>query len=461
MISKSFRLQCTIRVLLLGLTIGLCAVGLLRTTYVVAALLLVGLVGYQIVALIRYVEQTNRELSRFFHAVQAADFSQTFLATRRLGPSFDALTQALNEVLEAFRQTRAEKEAHLRYVETIVQHVGSGLIAFRPDGEVTLINTAAKRLLNLSHLSHIQALDTLSPTLTETMQQLPPGQRALVKIEDMREPLQLAIHATAFRLQERAYTLVSLQNIQHELDDKEAEAWQNLIRVLTHEIMNSITPIASLASTAHGLLSGETPESHRSEPARTVRHRVEIDTETRQDLLDAVHTMQKRSEGLLHFVEAYRQLSRIPSPRLQSIPVAELFARLEQLMRPQLLAVDATLHIVVNPEDLELTADPELIEQVLINLLLNALDAIRSEAQRQIDLDARRDDAGRVRIQVRDRGPGIVAEALDKVFIPFFTTKPDGSGIGLSLSRQVMRLHRGTVRVQSAPGVETVFTLMF
>ncbi len=287
--------------------------------------------------------------------------------------------------------------------------------------------------------------------MAQTVQQLPPGQRALVKIEDAREPLQLAIHATAFRLQEQAYTLVSLQNIQHELDDKETEAWQNLIRVLTHEIMNSITPIASLASTAHGLLGGQAPEPHG----------VEIDTETRQDLLDAVYTMQKRSEGLLHFVEAYRQLSRLPTPTFQRVRVGELFARLEQLMRPQFQTERAAFDIGIEPEELELTADPELIEQVLINLLINAVEAITGGAQRQIGLDARLDGAGHVIMQVRDNGPGIVAEALDKIFIPFFTTKPDGSGIGLSLSRQVMRLHRGTIRVQSQPGVETVFTLTF
>ncbi len=254
MISKAFRIQCTIRVLLLGVSLGLCAVSLLQTTYVILSLLLLGLSGYQIVALIRYVEQTNRELSRFFHAVRQADFSQTFATGSQLGPSFHALQQALDDVLEAFRQTRAEKEAHLHYVETIVQHIGSGLIAFRPNGEVKLINTAAQRLLKCPHLHHLQALDTLSPALTQTLQQLPPGQRALVKIEDARESLQLAIHATAFRLQEETYTLVSLQNIQHELDDKEAEAWQNLIRVLTHEMMNSITPIASLVQPGLNML---------------------------------------------------------------------------------------------------------------------------------------------------------------------------------------------------------------
>lgn len=456
MIFKHFRVQCTLRVLILGASIGVVAFLLMRTTHVVTALLLVGLIGYQIYALIHYVEQTNRELSRFFHAVEQVDFSQTFTLDNGTGPSFEALKRSLNDVLDAFRRTRAEKEAHLHYVQTVVQHVGSGLIVFQPDGEVVLINTAAKRLLRLPQLHHIQALEALSPTLVETLQHLPPGKRALVKIEDAQEPLQLAIHATAFRLQEQAYTLVSLQNIQDELDEKEAEAWQNLMRVLTHEIMNSITPIASLASTAHGLLRRQEPVSYGVE-ADYVR----LDAETQQDLLDAVYTMQKRSEGLLHFVEAYRRLSRIPTPRFQLVAVTDVFTRLEQLLRSQFQTADIAFHTEVEPEGMEVTADPELMEQVLINLLGNAIESLQGQADGQVTLSARLDGTGRVEIRVHDNGPGIVSEALGKIFIPFFTTKPEGSGIGLSLSRQVMRLHHGTIRVQSQPGLETVFTLTF
>jgi len=451
MIFKRFRLQCTIRVLCLGASLTLSAVLWFHTTFYATTILVGVLVGYQLYALIHYVEQTNRDLSRFFDAVRHADFSQSFV-TPGLGASFDELKQAMHAVQEAFSQTRAENEAHLRYVETVVQHIGSGLIAFRADGTVDLLNAAAKRLLNIPRLHHIAELESQHPLLVQSLRELTPGQRLLAKIHRDQEQLQLAVHTTAFRLQDQAYTLVSLQNIQSELDDKETEAWQNLIRVLTHEIMNSITPIASLASTAHGILSAPS----------TALQNAAIDAETHQDLVAAVYTIQKRSEGLLHFVEAYRRLSRIPPPQLQYVLVAELFRRLEPLIRPQLEAAGIDFHIDVASPTLELMVDPDLIEQVLLNLLRNALEAATSRTLGlHVTLAAGLENSGQVSIQVRDNGPGIVAEALEKIFIPFFTTKPDGSGIGLSLSRQIMRLHRGTIRVHSQPGVDTVFTLTF
>ncbi len=201
---------------------------------------------------------------------------------------------------------------------------------------------------------------------------------------------------------------------------------------------------------------------HRHQAPSTTQQNAEIDTETHQDLVAAVYTIQKRSEGLLHFVEAYRRLSRIPPPQLQYVLVAELFRRLEPLIRPQLEAAGIDFHIDVASPTLELMIDPDLIEQVLLNLLRNALEAATSRTLGvHVTLAAGLENSGRVSIQVRDNGPGIVAEALEKIFIPFFTTKPDGSGIGLSLSRQIMRLHRGTIRVHSEPGVDTVFTLTF
>ncbi len=254
----------------------------------------------------------------------------------------------------------------------------------------------------------------------------------------------MVIHATVFHLHEDKYTLVSIQNIHLELEEKEMEAWQNLICVLTHEIMNSITPITSLAATTNYLLTAG-----------------DLDTADADDVRQAVQTIQHRSEGLLHFVQNYRKLTRIPAPNFQIFPVAELFDRLQQLMHSQIDAAGAQLHLSVDPPGLELTADPELVEQVLINLLVNAAHALEGRAAGRIELTAHLDGRGHVLVEVADNGPGIVAEAMDKIFIPFFTTKQDGSGIGLSLSRQIMRLHRGNISVQSEPGEKTVFTLRF
>ncbi len=447
MVYKNFRLHCVIRVILLGATIYLFFYLLLQTALYATIVIVASVIVYQIYALIHFVEKTNRDLTRFLEAIKHTDFSQTFSGTG-LGSSFEPLKKVFNEVIEQFRRARSEKEEHFRYLQTVVQHVGIGLIAFTQDGEVGLINTAAKRLLRVAHLKNIKTLESLSKKLVTTLLEMESGGKALIKIDDKTEFLHLAVYATEFKLREQQFTLVSIQNIQSELEEKEMEAWQNLIRVLTHEIMNSVTPISSLASTVNELL--EKPKS-----------RSEITPEYISDMRGAVLTIQKRSEGLLHFVDAYRSLTRIPRPNFKIFHVTELFSGVEQLLRASFKEKTIGLNVHIAPESLELTADPEMIEQVLINLLLNAIQALHGKSDAKIELTSRLDERGRVIIQVADNGPGIIPEVLDKIFIPFFTTKPEGSGIGLSLSRQIMRLHRGTITARSEPNVATIFTLRF
>jgi len=279
-----------------------------------------------------------------------------------------------------------------------------------------------------------------------------PKESSLVKVENNSEVLHLALYATEFKLGGQKFSLVSIQNIHSELEEREMDAWQKIIRVLTHEIMNSITPIASLASTINELVK----ESYKD-----MSEEGEPDTEALGDIHQALQTIQKRSQGLLRFVDAYRNLTLIPKPNFQMFQIKELFARVEKLMQANFSNKAVKLNVSIEPESLELTADPGLIEQVLINLLLNALQAVETKKDAQIDLGARLDGRGKIIIQVSDNGPGIDKENLEKIFIPFFSTKEGGSGIGLSLSRQIMRLHKGTISVNSEPNVHTVVTLLF
>jgi signal transduction histidine kinase len=244
--------------------------------------------------------------------------------------------------------------------------------------------------------------------------------------------------------------LVSLQNIKSELEEKEMEAWQTLIRILTHEIMNSITPISSLASTTNSILSEELDDGAFT-----------LTKEARDDVISAVRTIEKRSHGLMNFVENYRKLTRIPKPDLKVIPVADLFERIASLMKDQIEQSSIDCRISIVPPALKLKADPVLIEQVLINLCKNAVEAVSERSDAVIEMAARSDNHGKTVIQIADNGQGIEAEVLDKIFIPFFTTKPEGSGIGLSLSKQIMRLHGGTLKASSESGVRTQFTLRF
>lgn len=455
MVYKRFRFQVAARLVALTGTL-LAAVVLFNETglYATTALVCAFAAG-QAWSLIRFVERTNIDLTRFLDAIRFSDFSQSF--GKKQGASFDGLADAFNGVLAEFRKVRADREEHYNFLETITQHVGVGLLSFTPEGKVGLINTAAKRLLSVNHLTELRALAPANPELVEALRKLKPGDRVVGKFAGFPDPVQLVMHATEVRLREQPYILVSLQNIQSELDEKEMDAWQKLIRVLTHEIMNSVTPISSLAATAAGLLD----EGRTGAPGVRPGAGPDAGAETASDLREALQTIEKRSRGLLHFVEAYRTMTLIPRPEARIFPVADLFSRVRTLMEPQCSADGVAFSTAVDPPALELSADPELVEQVLINLVQNAGHAAAGRPGARISMTSRLDRKGNVQIEVADNGCGMSAAVQEKIFVPFFTTKEKGSGIGLSLSRQIMRMHGGTIACRSKEEEGAVFTLKF
>ncbi|HKI78581.1 MAG TPA: ATP-binding protein [Ignavibacteriaceae bacterium] len=448
---KQFSLNIIFRVFTLCVTIFLIFYLIFKTSLYATTFILGIIIILQIYFLIRFVSKTNKEIIKFFESIKYSDFSQSFSA-RIKGASFEELSSSFSEVMKKFQNTRAEKEENFRYLQTVVQHIGIGLMAFTPDGEVELINTSAKRLLNITTIKNLKELNNLSPTLPSSLLELNSGDKILQKIVEDNELIQLAISATEFRMRGKKIILISLQNIQSELEDIEIEAWQKLIKVLTHEIMNSVTPITSLASTADGIL--QEFENNSSE----------LDESLKENLMDvrgAVGTIQKRSKGLLHFVDAYRNLTKVPIPNFAILQVGKLFKRIESLLSDQFRKINLKFKISVEPENLEIMADSDLIEQVLINLIVNSMYALEGKDDPQVTLYGRIDDHGRGIIQVKDNGPGLTDDIAEKMFIPFFTTRKGGSGIGLSLSQQIMRAHRGSIRVNSIPDKETVFTLRF
>lgn len=446
---KRFYINCIIRVILLSATFGLIAYLFFETHFIAAAIFICLLAAYQVFALIRYVTKTNRDLTRLLDSIKYADFSQSF-SNNLKGSGFEELHAAFTEVIRKFQSAKLEKEEHFRFLQTVVDHVGIGLIAFDTEGEVELINNAAKKLLSISRLENIADLESVSPRLAAKFRELSPGANELVKLQQGDDLLQLSIYATGFVLRKQQLLLVAMQNIQNELEEEEMKSWQNLIRVLTHEIMNSITPIASLASTAYGLLQ----DNQECEVPQTVN-------EVMTDVREAVDTIEKRSKGLLMFIENYRKLTRIPKPDFKIVPVRDLFDRVEQLMQDQIELKSIGFSKKIDPESLTITADADLIEQVLINLCKNAVEAVDGVNRPKIKLKAGTDGRGNPVIKVADNGKGISEEVAEKIFIPFFTTKPQGSGIGLSLSRQIMRQHKGALRVSSRPNGRTVFKLRF
>ncbi len=404
----------------------------------------------EVVFLILYVERTNMMLTTFLNSIRYSEFSSSF-EVKGLGSSFDVLKNSFNNVINDFQRISTDREIHYHYLKNVVEHVGIALIAFRSNGDVEIYNHAAKLLFRMDHLRNVNSLKGFSSTLYEKIISLRSGEKAMVKLQQHDELLQLAMYATEFKLRDRTIILVSIQNIQSELEEQELEAWQKLIRVLTHEIMNSITPIASLSSTINQMLEEiheETQESFTCD-------------ETFNDISSAVRTIERRSSGLLKFVQSYRNLTRIPKPNFTIFPIRSLFDNLHNLFAEELHSAGIEFTIKIVPEELELTADESMVEQILINLVQNAKHALRDRENGRIGIAAFVGQNSKPVIQVYDNGAGILEDVIDKIFIPFFTTKPSGTGIGLALARQMMRLHGGTISVRSVMGVETIFSLRF
>lgn len=425
----------------------------INETYYVTPLLIGIAILYLIYNLITYVEQTNRELTNFFESIRFADFTRSFKG-RGVGKSFDDLQQAFDDVMTDFQKIRAEKEEHYYYIQNIIQHIGIGIIAYRPDGTVEIINNAAKKIFQIYNLKNIKALESWNKDLEHVLMTIKAGENTLLKVHDEDDILQLSIYATEFKLNERKIILVSIKNIQAELEEKEMESWQKLIRVLTHEIMNSIAPISSLTSTANLMVKEISEAIDLFAPNN-------FDKEIVSDIQGALETIHKRSTGLMHFVDTYRNLTKIPKPDFEIFKVKELFAHISNLMKDEIKSLNIECIVTIQPPELEITADQKLIEQVIINLVRNSINALESIENKRLELHAFINKRDRATIQVIDNGQGIIKEVLDKIFIPFFTTKPKGSGIGLSLSKQILRLHGGSIAVKSEPYVETCFTLTF
>lgn len=451
MVYKRFRLQVILRVTLIVVTFLLIFFIHQQTAYTVSTILLFVLFIAQVIALIRYTEQTNRKLTRFFESIRHADFTTTF-TDNEMGKSFEGLNKEFNEVIEAFNKNKTEKEEHFNYLLTVIQHVSIGIIVYKKNGNVDVYNNAVKRLLQVKHLRKINHLSAVSEDLPEVLLGMKPGEKSLIKIYVSDELLQLSVHATGFRMRGEEYMLVSFQDIHPELEQKEIESWQKLIRVLTHEIMNSITPISSLASTVNGMLS----DRLENNPPQ-----LESDKEDLNDIIQAINTIENRSKGLLNFVEIYRNLTRIPKPHFRHFEINKLFDRALELMKPKLEALHIEFIIKVFPKELKILADPDLLDQVIINLILNAIDAVSGVDKPRITVVASLNFNNRVSIEIADNGKGIQQDILDKIFMPFFTSKKTGSGIGLSLSRQIMQMHKGSISVKSKPGEGAVFTLIF
>lgn len=414
------------------------------------AIFFLGVSVYQVKLLIEYLDRSNENIATFLDSISFDDLSYSF-KTQSDDPIVQRLHRELNEAMHKLRSARREKDSEFLFFRNIVMHVGIGLIVFKENGQIEIFNSAARRLMKVSRAENIEDLKEVSEPLVLVFKKLKTGGRELFRLRIGDDMVQLSVYAIELTLRGENVKLVSLQNIQSELEEKEMEAWQNLVRVLTHEIMNSVTPISSLA----GIVEEELKQHMESQQTE------QLTQEQLQDIHLSLQTISKRSEGLIHFVKEFRSLTSIPKPKLATITVKTLLEELCMLHRKELMEKDIHLDISVYPEDLTVSADKNMIEQVVINLVKNAIQSFEDSEDKEIQLKAFLTEKSRPVISIRDNGTGIDPEALEKIFIPFYTTKKTGSGIGLSLSRQIMRQHGGTLTVKSTVGKGTEFTMRF
>lgn len=449
MVSRRFSIQLVIRVVLVGFAAGASTWLLLQPGLHGLTTLCAMILAVLAAELWLYVSRTNRELARFLDAARHADYSQRF-NYENVGAGFEDLAKAFTEILERMSAARSRQDIELRRLRALVEHTPVPLLVIHGDNSVSLQNNAARRMFGAETVTRLGDLQRFGAGFHKAVDESVPGQRELVSFTVEGVDYKLTLATTENLVAGETIRLVSLQDIQSEIDETQSAAWQELVLVLTHEIVNSITPVHSLAKTAAEVVEEIAAEIGPDSPIAS-----DID-----DLRDAVGTLEKRSDNLMQFVGSYRQLTRLAPPEKKRVAISELFDAVEKLALAEWQDSSA-LSFKVEPAGLDIYADRMLLEPVLQNLLRNAWQATREATDGKIDVAARLNRRGNVVIEVADNGPGIPQDLANKIFVPFFTTKEHGSGVGLALARQVMTAHGGFIRVADSDSGGAKFILTF
>lgn len=447
MFYKRFEWRIIFQVLFLFIILAISSF-LLVKGYYVYMVVMVPLIIYAIAEMYRFQRKAHAELDQFVESVHYRDFSRYF-DVKHAPLELQPLRKGFNEINSTFKVISKEKETQFQYLQKILELVDTGILSYREhNGEVVWMNESLKRMLHLPYLKTIHSLARRDNELYRQVTLLKPGDTTIATAHSEKTSYKLFLSATAFQTDGNKFKLIAFQNVSEALDETESKAWQKLLSVMTHEIMNSIAPISSLAETLKYRL-------------QQFSERPELESGSMDDLELGIDTIKRRSEGLLKFAETYRNLNKITTLNLKNVYVRDLFENLHHLMQPTLDQKNIELEIVLKDPDLQLEADTNLLEQVLINLVVNAMEAVKEREEPRIVLSAYYANNHRTVIKVADNGIGMPEEVLDKIFIPFFSTKKSGSGIGLSLCKQIMMLHKGNIQVQSIEGEGTAFMMQF
>jgi two-component system, NtrC family, nitrogen regulation sensor histidine kinase NtrY len=445
-LKRNFAFNIAIRIaIIIGATI-LCTYVLLTRRMLFVPIVMVMLIAFLSVNLLRYIRSTTKYLSYILSALKESTYSDS-VAASKLTSETAGLGSILQEVSEEFARVTLERELHLQYIQTILENINVGIVVIEPNGKVQLVNSFTKKMLEVSHVRRTDDLKNIDEKIYSAMQTMTAGDKQVVKIHVGEKVMDLSIHLKEIVQRNKNLKIFLLQNISRELDDKEVEAWQKLTQVLTHEIMNSVTPISSLSDAIQTIISDN---------GKPIDLR-QLDHDRLEDIHDSVATISSRSKGLMKFVSAYKEFAKNPEVKPESFDLLRLVQKITELFAPDIEKNKIRLQYNFQKTSIETKADPILIEQVLINLIKNAIEAVPHDGSGMINIHVKKEF--KVQVSVSDNGVGIPPEIRERIFIPFFTTKSRGSGVGLSLCKQIMKLHDGNIWLSSVAGEGSVFTI--
>jgi two-component system nitrogen regulation sensor histidine kinase NtrY len=450
MISRNLYLNIVFRVVFITVLSFISGLFIVQGNAFFVVIICLSIVVLLVFNLIYYLNSMNRTISFFFEAIRNDDSNLSFPANSK-NKGMNELYQSMTRVNEQIRQLKIENCQQEQYFRTLIEHLATGIITYNSKGFILHANTAAKKLLSATILTHLQQIERIDQKLFHAISIIKPFENRLISFSAEYGDTQLSLKATSLKTDEEELTILSIQDIKSELDEKEIDSWLKLIRVLMHEIMNSITPITSLSESLSKVLSKDgnpvLPE--------------EVDEKIISKTLQGLKVIKEQGKGLMSFVESYRKLTRVPEPDKKLFRVSDFIKRIQILFKSLEKNERIKLILLLKEPDLEIFADENMVSQVLINLLKNALEANEENPSAEIKIRSGTGADNHPEICVIDNGPGIPEDNLDEIFVPFFTTRTNGSGIGLSISKQIMRVHGGTLKVRSVPGKETQFCINF
>ncbi|RYD79040.1 MAG: GHKL domain-containing protein [Sphingobacteriales bacterium] len=451
MVFKGRIFLISLRVVLLFLSLGVANYLLFFTHYRISAAIVCVLVLLQFLELLRYLQSERKHFERFFSALLHNDFTY-HIPEKSLPGRENSWQHFANELLKKIQTLQLEKHEKHLLLQLITENAGAGILVFDEQGEIFLMNNETKRLLGAAHVHHLEALNHYAENLSQKLSSLEAGNKTIFKLIKNNAYLQLMVAAQKFKQQEKTYTLLTLQHIGAELEEQEILAWQKLTSVLSHEIMNSLTPVISLANSANMMLHKILADENKSPK-----------NEDLQDIQFALNTIEKRSHAMLYFVQAYRKINKIPVPEFQTVSISSLLENaldsVENKLKDRKIYVRNKL--TDNQLQLNVLADPDLLHQVLLNLFINSIHALENAENPQIEIQISNENQSQIILLISDNGIGIPDESRDKIFIPFFSTKQEGSGVGLSICKQITQAHGGDIYLlpKEISGERTTFAL--